>query len=233
MTSPERKQRSAPDPETRLTGIEAEIARVRARDEKRLISIAEKAGLFEVRLTASQTGDMIRQTIATLKPAPSTLANLTAKKVRAARARRKVDGRRKALLGGFVVAQCRHKSDLHASLVPDIRAFLEDHPTPHVAERNLTLLAPFLADPADTGTSGDAGDGDRLTVSDHQMRTHRHILLGTWLLKRRAADPAIASLIADELEGFLRDDSNTARNRALLADLLESAPQTVTETGVE
>ena len=29
--------------------------------------------------------------------------------------------RRKALLGGFVVAQCRHKPEVHAAMVPDIR----------------------------------------------------------------------------------------------------------------
>ena len=226
-TPKRRRKRRRIDPADRLAEIGSEMVRVRAREEKRLIAVARKAGLFDVRLTSSELREMINATIADLRPALSTLAKLEGRKARAANAKRRDDGRRKAFLGGFLVAQCRHKPGMHKKIAPDIRAFLEDHPQRHVAERNLALLADFLADPARTSVA--AGRRDRetqrsLSPADHRVRAHRQILLGTWLLARRDTDPEIARLIADDLAGFLCGDGNVARNRELLADLLPDGP---------
>ena len=210
----EPKARRHPDPETRLAEIDAEILRVRARDEKRLIAIADKAGLFKVRLSVAQMHKMIDDTLAEIKPPPSMLITLKERKARIARDLRKADARRKTIMGGFLVAQCRHKPDLHARIVSPLRTWLEDHPTAYVAERNLALVAGFLDDPA--ADDDDAAPGR----ADPGPRTRRLILLGTWLLAQRQTDPALATLITDELEGFLRDDGSYARHKDLLADVL-------------
>jgi len=210
--------------EERIEKTEAEIARIQTRDEKRLIAAARKAGLFDVRFDRKQLAEIFETAIAERKPGPSTLRRYKDKLVPLGKSRRKDDARRKALLGGFLVAQCRHKPRLHARIVPDIRDYLEDHPEPSVAERNLALLDGFLEDPHHAGVDVGAIEltGQGIDAQEARMRTNRQILLGTWLLARRDSDPEIDRLIADELEGFLRVDDNTDRNRKLLADVLAS-----------
>ena len=58
------------------------------------------------------------------------------------------------------------------------------------------------------------------STDEQRKQAQRLILLGTWLLERWQSDPEIVGLVADELDAFLREDRNLARNRALLADLL-------------
>ncbi len=67
-------------------------------------------------------------------------------------------------------------------------------------------------------------------TDEHRKQAQRLILLGTWLLERWQSDPEIAGLVADELDAFLREDRNLARNRVLLADLLDgTAPDAATK----
>ena len=208
-------------PEEKLAEIEAEMTRVRAREERKLITAADKAGYFGVRLSKDQLSDMFRDTIETLKPKPSTLAALENRKARVAGNKRKDDGRRKALLGSFLVAQCRHKPEFHAAIVADLRAFLKDHPSETVADRNLRLLEGFLADPAVHGTGPDTIDGNQTaTQSQHRDRAHRLILLGAWVLEQRDTRTDLAQLIAEELEGFLEQGAHPDRHKDLLSGVL-------------
>ena len=209
------------DPGERLEEVETEIARVREREEKRLIQAADKAGYFGVRLGKDQIIDMFHGAIKTLKPKRSALAALESRKARVAGDKRKNDARRKALLGGFLVAQCRHKPELHAAITADIRAFLKDHPSETVADRNMTLLEGFLADPAAHGTGPGQDSEETLAAQgDHRDRAHRLILLGAWVLERHATRADLALLIAEELERFLNHSPQADRNKDLLRDVL-------------
>ena len=214
------------DPEEKLEEIRTEIARVRAREEKRLIQAADKAGYFQHRFDASGTLAMFRAAIDALDPRKrSTLAKLEKDAAhlrnRMARATRSDDARRKALLGSFLVAQCRHKPEFHGAIASDIRAFLKDHPNKTVADRNTRLLEGFLADPAAHGTGPDQDDEDQsATQGAHRDRAHRLILLGAWVLERHTTRADLNLIVAEELERFLDQGAQPDRNKDLLREVL-------------
>ena len=215
------------DPEEKLHELDTEIKRVRTRDEKRLITLAQKAGYFEYRLGADATLAMFEAAIAALDPGkPSTLAKLESDaarlRTRIRKAARADDARRKVLLGGFLVAQCRHRSELHTAIAPDIRTFLAQHRDPDVAARNLALLKDFLADPASTSTQVDDTDSPDQNAAreEHKDRARRLILLGAWVLERRKTRVDITHLIESQLERFLEQDTHADRHKDLLADVL-------------
>ena len=226
--SPSRRRTSRkPTPSRRLTEIEAEIARVRAREEKRLIQAAKKAGYFRHRFDANGTLAMFRAAIDALDPClHSTLAKLekdaAKQRSRISKAARSDDARRKALLGSFLVAQCRHKPEFHGAIAADIRAFLKNHPNTTVAERNLALLAGFLADPAahGTGPNIEPDIGPDQDNNAHRDRAHRLILLGAWVLERHRTRADLCLIIAEELERFLDQGAQPDRDKDLLRDVL-------------
>ncbi|WP_254453125.1 hypothetical protein [Ruegeria atlantica] len=220
MTRKPARKRKNTDPETKLAEIDAEIARVRDREKKRLFQAAEKAGFFRYRFRTGQTLSLFRNAINGLDPRlRSTLVKLEEDAARLRSRIRKTergdDARRKALLGGFLVAQCRHKPEIHAAIASDIRAFLADHPDPGVAARNLALLKDFLADPASTGEKDQT-----IAQSSHRDRAHRLILLGAWGLARHRTRADISLLITEELGRFLDQEKNADRHRHLLRDIL-------------
>ena len=227
MTDKPARKYTKRDPGEKLAEIETGIARVRAREEKRLIQAAEKAGFFRHRFSTGQTLTMFQAAIAALVPRkPSTLAKLETDaarlRQRMSKAARADDARRKALLGSFLVAQCRHKPELHATIAADLRAFLKDHADKTIADRNTRLLEGFLADPASGGVStGDAGtQGRDAAEGEHRDRAHRLILLGAWVLEQRNSRADLALLITEELGRFLDQEKHAARHKALLADVL-------------
>ena len=63
---------------------------------------------------------------------------------------RKDNGR--ALLGGFLVAQCRHNADVHAKLSPDIRPWLTLHRSKSVGTSNMKAVEGSLGDPGHRGS---------------------------------------------------------------------------------
>ena len=189
------------DPGARIAAIGAELARIRAREERRLIQAADRAGFFDLRFTHARTVAMLRRDLGRIR-------------TRVARAARTNDARRKALLGGFLVAQCRHKPELHAGIAPDIRRFLESHAIAEVAARNVELLEGFLADPHAT-------DPKDIPIGEARLRrSHRLILLGAHVMARHDGDATIRRLLAEELPGFVNARANPKRRRDLLAEFL-------------
>ena len=125
---------------------------------------------------------------------------------------------RKALLGSFLVAQCRHKPDLHAALVPDVRDWIGTHPHESVAARNLDALATFFADPGHEHLAADPASTE--SEQARKLRTNRLILLGAWVLAHRDSHGKLPALVAEELAGFLAQGRQVRENRALLKDVL-------------
>ena len=185
--------------------LEVEIARVRAREERRLIRAAEKAGYFRFRVRAAEAVAVIKAGMEALEVrSESTLTKLERRKTRIAKTKRANDARIKAILGSFLVAQCQHKPELHAAVAPAIRQSLEEHPDRSGGQRSLALLAGFLSNPWHDGVSATPSADDQGTSSERTRRTnsHRLIVLGVWLLEQRER-PDIAELIDTELRGFL------------------------------
>ena len=110
-----------------LDALDAEIARVRAREERRLARLADKAGYFRRRMRNEEILDLFAAAFAEVPKRPSTLARLETRRDLLFSGPRARDARRKALLGAFVVTRCRRRPDVHAALVPDIREFLWSH----------------------------------------------------------------------------------------------------------
>lgn len=129
--------------------------------------------------------------------------------------RRARDARRKALLGGFLVAQRRHKPDVHARLSPDIRKWLTSHRSKSVGEGNVKAVAGFRRDPEHRGLKAMRGGSERAEQA-RRKRTHRLILLGTWVLVRREKLEELRGLMTSELPGLLEQGKMVECDKALL-----------------
>ncbi len=210
---------SAPDANDELSAlqsIEADIARALSRAEQDFILMTNAAGWFDVRILSTDIMNGLEAILAMDDYPTSQWDRFKQKRNRLTAKTRKSGVRVKTILGGFVVAQCRHKPDLHRRLAIDIRQYLGDHPYPAIAAKNLATLAGFLANPHDGGVS----NADKTTAPDEaRARNHRQILLGTWLLARKDDNPAVEKLIAEELERFLAE-SPVKVSPSMFQDLL-------------
>ncbi|MCY4203041.1 MAG: hypothetical protein OXD38_10605 [Aestuariivita sp.] len=106
--------------ETARTSIDGRITQALQKAEVRFMKLADKAAWLKVHLP---TRDLITglEAVLAFEPYPaSTWSQLKQKRNRRAARSRGNDVRRKVLLGGFVVAQCRHKPDRHKTFAPDI-----------------------------------------------------------------------------------------------------------------
>ena len=138
--------------------LDAEIARVRAREERLALRRLHKAEYFGVRFTNGEFAELFPQAFLDLPRRPSTLSRLERRRDARYADRRARDARRKAVLGGFVVVQCRQKPEVHAAMVPDIREWLLTHRSAEVGEKNVAALEGFFVNPADKGLSAPSRD---------------------------------------------------------------------------
>ena len=196
----------------RVADIEARLARLRQRAEAQLVRAADAAGLFDCRFTAAELRAFLEAALAR-NPRPVSVLHKRRAEIERIRKRRtkqaRADAARtKALLGAFMVAQFRHSPDLHAELVPDLKAHLAGHPDPGMAAANLAFMAGLLADPAWVD--------DARTQQARRNRSRRMILVGAWVLDRHARLPDMTMLIGSELAKFLAQDRAAAANTALL-----------------
>ena len=224
-----RKKRGARGPgrtdDERIAAIEADQLRLRERAKAQLIRAAEQAGLFDYHFTTPELRTLLKDALGREARPISMLQKrkreIVQIKTRKQRSQRADDARRKALLGGFMVAQFRHKPDIHAQLAPDLYAHLAAHPKPRMAEANIAFMAAVLSDPS--GVEDTEPETAVTGISQEQARrnqTRRMILVGAWALDRRSEMPAIEALIQGELAAFLKQDRAPARNIALLKDVL-------------
>jgi hypothetical protein len=131
----------------------AKIAKVRRREEKRLLLVAKKAGLFEWRLSTAQLDALLSEGLDAFldAPAPTKKSQLSRLEIEMAKAKkgqsedaRKEDTRRKILLGSFLIAQMEHKPVLKADMMAELDQFLELHKDPNAVVRNKELLKEWL-----------------------------------------------------------------------------------------
>ena len=218
--TPEERARLDPagvlDDQESLQALDAETARVREREERLALRRLDNAGYFGFRVTNGEFAERFATAFLAETRRPSTLARLERRRVAHYAGQRARDARRKALLGGFVVAQCRHKPEVHAAIVPDIREWLMTHRNAAVGAKNVETLSAFFADPADKGLSAPPKD----TKKARKARTHRLILLGAWVLARRERQKRLRCLVAEELGRFLDQGRRASLDKGLLKDVL-------------
>ena len=207
--------------------MEERLAKLRQNAETQLLRAADKARLFDCMFTAPQLQklltELVRRETRPLSLLQRKKMELEQLKARKNKSERKDLGRIKALLGSFMVAQWRHKRDLHAALVPDLRDHLASHPRPEMAQANIDFMAGLLADPQWEETAKTNPHAFAVGISDQQLRRNqarRMILIGAWVLDRRGQLAAIDTLIRDELHQFLKQDRVPERNIALLREAL-------------
>jgi nitrogen fixation-related uncharacterized protein len=131
----------------------ARIAKVRRREEKRLLLVAKKVGLFEWRLSTAQLDDLLSKGLDALldASAPTKKSQLSRLEIEMAKVKkgqseeaRREDTRRKILLGSFLIAQMEHKPVLKADMMAELDQFLELHKDPNAVVRNKELLKEWL-----------------------------------------------------------------------------------------
>jgi len=125
------------------------IEQVRKREEVRLIKLAQKAGLFQWRLTSAQIDRIFRDGLQLAAPQKQSQllrleGNLKVATKRQSEQERREDARRKILLGSFFIAQMEHKPDLAAQLASELEQFLDLHKDPKIAMQNKALLSDWL-----------------------------------------------------------------------------------------
>lgn len=140
-----RKQQSGT---ARLEEIKHKAEGVRAREEARLIKLAQAAGYFDKRALSKDVRAMFDAFVAEQGPKQSQLTRLN-KEVKTMAARqsqeeRRLDTRRKILLGSFLIAQFEHKPALLAQMHGEIEQFLDQHKDKAVAEANKAILSQWL-----------------------------------------------------------------------------------------
>ena len=135
--------------------------KVRAREEARLLRVAKKLGLFEWRITTAELEQMFTKGLKACDPQKqSQLSRLETEMVKIKQKRseeeRRLDARRKILLGSFIIAQMEHKPVLKADLIPELVQFLELHKDPKAVERNKDLLKDWLHSGPTVAPTGEA-----------------------------------------------------------------------------
>ena len=213
--------------EDRIATMEERLAKLRQKAEQQVLRAAEKARIYDYQISAPQLQELMKE-IVSREPRPLSLLQrkkmeLEQLKARKSKSARKDLGRTKALIGSFMVAQWRHKSDLHAALVHDFRDHLAAHPRPEMVQANLDFMAGLMADPQWEETEETNPDAFALGISPQQLRRNqarRMILIGAWVLDRRGELAEIDALISGELARFLEQDRAPERNIALLRDVL-------------
>ena len=202
-----------------LDALDAKIAELTAREERRFVKLLHKLGHFGRQMKNEEFERIYREGSGQRTWRQNELARLKARRTSRYAGRRARDAGRKALLGGFVVAQCRHKPEVHARLAPDIREWMLSHRDAGVGAKNVAALEGFLADPAHKALAAPTSNSRRA----RKERTHRLILLGAWVLARRKNLRELGDLVADELAAFLEQGDRADRQKALLKDVLDQA----------
>ncbi len=197
--------------------IDDQIKQALQKAEARFIKRADKAGWFKVQIPSRDIVTGLAAILAFDTYPASSWSQLKQKRNRIVAKSRGGGVRRKVILGGFVVAQCRHKPDLHKAFANAIKAYLCEHPKPAIAEKNIAALAGFLADPHDASVNAAEKE---VSLAAAKARNHRQILLGAWLLAHKDDNPAVEKLIAEELAGFLAE-SPVKVSPLMFQDLLD------------
>lgn len=132
----------------RIQRLDSQIMRVRAREEKRLVRVAREAGLFD---QAMSTADLKALFTDWLEKHPEKLSQLRKLENAMARAKsqesteaRKLDARRKILLGSFLMAQVAHRPQDFTWVPRELEKFLEQHKDTKVVASNKAVLSDWL-----------------------------------------------------------------------------------------
>ena len=126
---------------------EAEIDRVRLREERRLLTEAQRAGYFDLKVTTPQLRKMFgallkdRTRVSQLRGLEEAMNDM---KSNLSKQQRKDDTRRKILLGSFLINQMEHRPEDFGWVKQELEKFLDTHTKAHFVARNKALLNEFL-----------------------------------------------------------------------------------------
>jgi len=144
----------------RMAALEADVRRLRERDEARVLRLARRAGLFDHYWTLPELLAHLTEfaearskgRASQLKLAEDRMARV--KKIESEE-ERKLDARRKILLGSFLLARFERFPLERERMQGEILRFLDTHKDENVRARNKAILADILGGPG--GTSAETG----------------------------------------------------------------------------
>lgn len=135
----------------RMAALEADVSRLRQRDEARVLRLAKRAGLFEHYWTLPEL--LAHLTEFAEARSKGRASQLKLAEDRMARARkseseeeRKLDARRKMLLGSFLLARFERFPLERERMQGEILRFLDTHKDEAVRARNKAILADILGE---------------------------------------------------------------------------------------
>lgn len=135
-------------PADKLQQMRDEAARITKREEERLIRTARNAGYFDRRVTTPELEEVIKQGLEALPVKFSQLHKLKDKiamaQHRISTQDRKLDTRRKILLGAFLMAQVKHRPEEFDWVPHELEKFLNTHTSDKIAVSNKEALADWL-----------------------------------------------------------------------------------------
>lgn len=131
-----------------LSKMQAEIDRIRKREEARLIRAAKSVGYFDRAVKTPELTALLKSGLADLPVKHSQLRKLEDKlamtKAKLSDAERKLDARRKILLGAFLMAQVKHRPEEFTWVPRALADFLDSHENKDVAASNKAVLDDWL-----------------------------------------------------------------------------------------
>lgn len=131
-----------------LQKMRDEAARIIKREEARLIRTARNAGYFGRQVKTPELEQLIKQGLEALPLKFSQLHKLEDKIAMAenkiSTEERKLDARRKILLGAFIMAQVKHRPEQFDWIPKELEKFLDTHTSEKIAASNKEVLADWL-----------------------------------------------------------------------------------------
>lgn len=128
--------------------LKTEAERIRAREEARLISTAKKAGYFDRQVKTAELAQLFKTGLEALPHKFSQLRKLEDRIAMAqhkqSEDQRKLEARRKILLGAFLIAQAQHRPEEFTWVPKALEAFLDQNTNEKVVADNKKLLADWL-----------------------------------------------------------------------------------------
>lgn len=138
-----------PQRSKRLAEMEAQVKRLRERDEARVLRLARRAGVFDQYWTLPELLACLTEFAEARKTGRASQLKIAedrmvrAKKVESEE-ERKLDARRKILLGSFLLARFDRFPAERERMQGEIFRFLDTHKDENVRARNKALLADIL-----------------------------------------------------------------------------------------
>ena len=200
-----------------LDALDAEIARVRMREERRLVRLACQAGYFHKRMKNEEILGLFREHFLNEPKRPSRLARLEARREARYSGRAPgTPGARRCSAGSWSPSAGASRTSMRP-WCPTSGNSCGRTATRRSGQGTSKRCPRFSLIQRTRASRPRPGTRKKARTA----RTRRLILLGAWVLARRETLTELRDLVSAELAGFLEQGQRVDRHKALLKDVLD------------